>query len=48
MWSYECANGIHLRFQMDISDLGEVENIIGPYDDLMGRFSDGPDFIVNW
>ncbi len=48
VWSYECPNGTYLRFQVDISDLGEVEDIIGPYDDLMGRFSDGPDFIVSW
>jgi hypothetical protein len=48
MWSYECANGINIRFQVDLSDLGEVEDMIGPYDDLLGRFSDGPDFVVSW
>jgi hypothetical protein len=48
IWDCECANGMALRFQVDISDLGEVDEMLGPYDDLLGKFSDGDEFVVSW
>ena len=47
IWSYVFPDDFQLRFEAQIGDLGEVESIQTPYDDIKGKFCDGPEYVVS-
>jgi len=49
IWTYEFPDGYKLRFEAQIGDLGQVEDLFTPYDDAKGLFSDNEEtHVIDW